>query len=663
MALGKLVVTLSANITEFSSAMDKAAFQADKSMTGITRSVGLAGVALATFAFQAGQALRDSAINAINFADEVDKAATKAGIAATTMAELAVAAGTVDVDIKSLSDSLRKLQINLSKAATGGKEQKESLAALGLTIEDLADLGADRQLEVIAEQISKLEDPADRARAAYELLGKSAGNLLPLFDQGAEGIRRAREEAIRTGAALTQDQIDAGVRLDDSIKRLGASWRGFTSTLVTAVEPAANFVFSALQRAFTPPSPEGMIRTYEVMLASLEGASDKSENSEYRRIERRLAAARREVAERERIAKELASKTAAATEGRTPVGFEDEDKKRERERREKEAQTAINRIINERKSIVDGLEQTYLRMLITAEEMAILELSRKGSSAEEIARAQALADAIRDRRVEEEALKTAQAESKRIEDERKATLESWPDLWFNAATAAEQYALEIEKLNELATKLIAAGVEQGKVNEYVARTQDQISKKYDEASRVAVEFGEAISSSFESAILQGKGLQDILKGILQDILAIIIRAKVTTPLGNAITGALGGGGGTGILESIFGAIFGSVSGGAGGTGSVPTRGVTAPLPSSFSPPGRVFGGSVMAGNAYLVGEAGPEIFVPQMPGEVLNGQFGGGGGRRVNVVNQTFNISTPNADSFRLSQRQLSRRARIGINV
>lgn len=661
MALGRLVVTLSANITEFSSAMDKAAFQADKSMTGITRSIGLAGVAMATFAYQAAQSLQQTISQAIEFADEIDKAATKAGIAATTMAELAVAAGTVDIDIGSLAESLKKLQVNLSKAASGGKEQKESLAALGLTIEDLAGLGADRQLEVIAEQISKLTDPADRARAATELLGKSGANLLPLFDQGAEGIRRAREEAIRTGAALTQEQIDAGVRLDDSIKRLGASWRGFAATLVTAVEPAANFVFSALQKAFTPPSPDAMVKTYEAMLESLKFAEDKSENSEYRRIERRLAAARREAATRTQIATETAAKINSVTEGKTPGGFENEDVKRERERREKEAQASLNRIIAERKSIVDGLEQTYLRMLVTAEEMAIVELARKGASAEELARAQAFADAIRERRIEEENLKTAQDESKRIEAERKAILDSWPDLWFSAASAAEQYAIELERLNELADKLIAAGVDQAKVNEFVARSQDQITKRYDDLSKVAIEFGDAITSSFEQAILSGRNLGDVFKGLLQDILAIIVRVKVTEPLGKALSGSLQGGGG-GFLESIFGAVFGSIFGGGKVGGAAPSAPVS---PTTFSGP-RALGGRVMAGNAYLVGELGPELFVPRQEGEILDGKLTAGmfgGGRSMTVVKQTFNISTPDADSFRLSQRQLSRRARIGINV
>jgi hypothetical protein len=72
---------------------------------------------------------------------------------------------------------------------------------------------------------------------------------------------------------------------------------------------------------------------------------------------------------------------------------------------------------------------------------------------------------------------------------------------------------------------------------------------------------------------------------------------------------------------------------------------------------RQHGGYVMPRRAYLVGEMGPEVFRPHGAGmqessPLLHGS--GHGGRPVQVV---FNISTPDANSFRASQDQLSRRA------
>lgn len=59
---------------------------------------------------------------------------------------------------------------------------------------------------------------------------------------------------------------------------------------------------------------------------------------------------------------------------------------------------------------------------------------------------------------------------------------------------------------------------------------------------------------------------------------------------------------------------------------------------------RASGGTVTGGNAYMVGEQGAEVFVPNKTGTILpNDQLGGGG----TTVNQTINISTGVAQTVR----------------
>lgn len=65
---------------------------------------------------------------------------------------------------------------------------------------------------------------------------------------------------------------------------------------------------------------------------------------------------------------------------------------------------------------------------------------------------------------------------------------------------------------------------------------------------------------------------------------------------------------------------------------------------------RANGGPVSAAHAYLVGERGPEIFVPSGAGRIDT--LGGTGDAR--AVNIHFNISTPNAESFRRSESQIA---------
>jgi hypothetical protein len=67
--------------------------------------------------------------------------------------------------------------------------------------------------------------------------------------------------------------------------------------------------------------------------------------------------------------------------------------------------------------------------------------------------------------------------------------------------------------------------------------------------------------------------------------------------------------------------------------------ITAPLmqiiSSAFS--GKAIGGSVQAGQPYMVGERGAEMFVPNQSGTIIpNNKLGGSG----TVINQTINVST-----------------------
>jgi hypothetical protein len=67
------------------------------------------------------------------------------------------------------------------------------------------------------------------------------------------------------------------------------------------------------------------------------------------------------------------------------------------------------------------------------------------------------------------------------------------------------------------------------------------------------------------------------------------------------------------IKSGIGGLFGGVPGAAqGGLGSILTSGVGA----LFGLPGRATGGPVAPGGAYLVGERGPEVFVPTSAGRV-----------------------------------------------
>lgn len=95
-------------------------------------------------------------------------------------------------------------------------------------------------------------------------------------------------------------------------------------------------------------------------------------------------------------------------------------------------------------------------------------------------------------------------------------------------------------------------------------------------------------------------------------------------------------------------------GGAGGLG-----GLLSGLAGASGLPGRATGGPVAPGRAYLVGEQGPEVFVPTSSGRIEAGR-----GRAVPVVNLAVNLGTgtrPGQAAMAQTGRQVARAVRRAI--
>lgn len=139
--------------------------------------------------------------------------------------------------------------------------------------------------------------------------------------------------------------------------------------------------------------------------------------------------------------------------------------------------------------------------------------------------------------------------------------------------------------------------------------------------------GRGIETALARAIRTGKlGFDDLRKvalGVLADIAA----------------------------SAVKGGIDGILHGGAGG-------GLSAAFGKAVGLPGRATGGPVSPDRPYLVGERGPELFVPTASGRVVAAN---GGGRDVRVA-ITVNGGNDGAQALARSSRQVARAVRAAID-
>jgi phage-related minor tail protein len=113
-----------------------------------------------------------------------------------------------------------------------------------------------------------------------------------------------------------------------------------------------------------------------------------------------------------------------------------------------------------------------------------------------------------------------------------------------------------------------------------------------------------------------------------------------------------------IAQATLRGLFGSI--GNGGLGSGVIGGLSSLISGLLGVPGRATGGPVSAGRPYLVGERGPELFVPSSSGRVEHvAKANGGRDVRVAIAIQTPAPSDPQI--LRQSSRQVARAIRSAL--
>lgn len=143
--------------------------------------------------------------------------------------------------------------------------------------------------------------------------------------------------------------------------------------------------------------------------------------------------------------------------------------------------------------------------------------------------------------------------------------------------------------------------------------------------------GQALESALIRAVRTGKfGFEDLKRtalAMMADIAAAAIRSGI---------GAAGGGGAglVGVLTSLLGSLLGL--------------------------PGRATGGPVTGGRAYLVGERGPELFVPTSAGRV-EALRPSAGSREVRVAITVNAAAGSEAKALSASSRQVARAVKAAL--
>lgn len=166
--------------------------------------------------------------------------------------------------------------------------------------------------------------------------------------------------------------------------------------------------------------------------------------------------------------------------------------------------------------------------------------------------------------------------------------------------------------------------------------------EYEGLDRAATQAGRAITRALTGGVVQGRNFESVLQGVGKRLIEIGLRAALK-PLENLFTQGIGN-------------LFGGTGAGAAAPAPFANGGVfRAGRVTPFAQGGVVSAPTYfpMAGGTGLMGEAGPEAILPLARG--ADGRLGvRGAGGTSPPVQVTLNVTTPDADSFRRSEAQVS---------
>ncbi len=214
-----------------------------QALGGVVKGVA-AGMAAAMAAVGAtivaiGNKLIDFTKQGAEYADNVLTQSTVTGIATDKLQEYMYAAELVDVSIDTLTGSMAK-QIKSMKSAQGGsKSMVEAYEKLGVEI-----MNADGTLrdsdevywEIIAA-LGAMENETERDALAMTILGKSAQELNPLIEAGADKMEELGKQAREAGYVLSDDLLAAYGNLDDQLQLLNNGATALKNALGTVLLP------------------------------------------------------------------------------------------------------------------------------------------------------------------------------------------------------------------------------------------------------------------------------------------------------------------------------------------------------------------------------------------------------------------------------------------
>lgn len=185
----------------------------------------------------------------VDAADQMDETSQRVGVAVESLSALKYAGEMSGVQFDALSGGLKKLTVNMNEfAVSGNGEAADALRELGISVTDASGAlrSSDAVFEDIAEQFAGMDDGARKTALAVSIFGRSGNDLIPMLNEGSEGLRSMREEAESLGLVMSADMARAAAELNDDLDRLRLAGQGVGIQMAAQLVPTLGELAQAM---------------------------------------------------------------------------------------------------------------------------------------------------------------------------------------------------------------------------------------------------------------------------------------------------------------------------------------------------------------------------------------------------------------------------------
>ena len=197
------------------------------------------GTAIAGAAAAGGAALFGMATKSAEVTDRIDKLSNKIGISKQGFQEWDYILGQNGMDVEKLQVGVKTLVSQMDAAAGGSKNASEAFDKLGLSWND-GNGKLKNQESMMNEAImalANMENGTEKARLATQLFGKAGVEMMPMLNNGAQGIEDLKNRAHDLGLVLGDDAVNAGVVLGDTLDDVKSSFSMIGTQIGVKVMP------------------------------------------------------------------------------------------------------------------------------------------------------------------------------------------------------------------------------------------------------------------------------------------------------------------------------------------------------------------------------------------------------------------------------------------